>query len=147
MNIYKHILLATDFSECCDDVSAKAKTMAENSSAKLSIVHIVDYLPSIDSLYGPVIPAEIDLTEQLLSSAKEQVASKANNLNIPNDQQWVELGSPKYEIVRIAEENQVDLIVLGSHGRHGLGLLLGSTANGVLHHAKCDVLAIRLHEN
>ncbi len=37
-----------------------------------------------------------------------------------------------------------DLIVLGTHGRHGLGLILGSTANGVLHGASCDVLAVRI---
>lgn len=57
------------------------------------------------------------------------------------------MGSPKLEIVRVAEERQVDLIVVGSHGRHGLALLLGSTANGVLHHAKCDVLAVRLADD
>jgi universal stress protein A len=46
--------------------------------------------------------------------------------------------------VRIAKERGVDLIVVGSHGRHGLQLLLGSTANGVLHLAECDVLAVRV---
>jgi universal stress protein A len=65
-------------------------------------------------------------------------------LAIPEAQTWLETGSPKQEIIRIAEENAVDLIVVGSHGRHGLALLLGSTANGVLHHANCDVLAVRL---
>ncbi|MDN5937003.1 MAG: universal stress protein, partial [Nitrosospira sp.] len=55
-------------------------------------------------------------------------------------------GVPEREIVRIAEEERVDLIVVGSHGRHGLALLLGSTANSVLHHAKCDVMAIRLQD-
>ena len=40
----------------------------------------------------------------------------------------------------------VDLIVVGSHGRHGLALLLGSTADAVLHHAKCDVMAVRLQD-
>jgi len=50
------------------------------------------------------------------------------------------------EIIKIAEENNVDLIIVGSHGRHGLALLLGSTANGVLHHAKCDVLAVRIKD-
>lgn len=63
------------------------------------------------------------------------------------DCQWLEMGSPKTEIIRVATENQVDLIVVGSHGRHGLALLLGSTANGVLHHAPCDVLAVRLQNN
>ena len=57
------------------------------------------------------------------------------------------MGSPKTEIVRVANEHKVDLIIVGSHGRHGLALLLGSTANGVLHHATCDVLAVRLRDN
>jgi universal stress protein A len=57
------------------------------------------------------------------------------------------MGSPKLEIVRVAEENNVDLIIVGSHGKHGIALLLGSTANGVLHHAKCDVLAVRIYDD
>lgn len=44
----------------------------------------------------------------------------------------------------MAEEQKADLIVIGSHGRHGLGRLLGSTANGVLQGAPCDVLAVRI---
>jgi universal stress protein A len=56
----------------------------------------------------------------------------------------VEIGTPKREIVRVAAEQKAELIVLGSHGRHGLQLLLGSTANGVLHQATCDVLAVRV---
>ncbi|MEW8014407.1 MAG: universal stress protein, partial [Candidatus Sedimenticola endophacoides] len=56
----------------------------------------------------------------------------------------VEVGVPKREIVRVAQEHGADLIVLGSHGRHGLQLLLGSTASGVLHLAGCDVLAVRI---
>ena len=49
-------------------------------------------------------------------------------------------------IINIADQEKVDLIIVGSHGRHGLALLLGSTANSVLHHAKCDVMAVRLIE-
>jgi universal stress protein A len=56
-------------------------------------------------------------------------------------------GSPKSEICLLAEREQVDLIVVGSHGRHGLSLLLGSTANSVLHYARCDVMAVRLLDN
>ncbi len=54
------------------------------------------------------------------------------------------VGRPGSEIRRQAEENDADLIVIGSHGRHGIQLLLGSTANSVLHGAACDVLAVRI---
>lgn len=53
-------------------------------------------------------------------------------------------GQPRQEIHRLAAEQACDLIVVGSHGRHGLALLLGSTANDVLHGAPCDVLAVHL---
>ena len=60
----------------------------------------------------------------------------------------VEIGPPKSEITRIAEEQEVDLIVVGSHGRHGfVENLLGSTANAVIHHAKCDVLTVKIQES
>ncbi|BBI51861.1 hypothetical protein HORIV_42820 [Vreelandella olivaria] len=54
------------------------------------------------------------------------------------------VGMPDTEIHRFAEEHDVDLIVVGSHGRHGFALLLGSTSTGVLHGAQCDVLAVRV---
>ena len=56
------------------------------------------------------------------------------------------LGSTAKEILRIVQEQGLDLIVLGSHGRHGVAMLLGSTANAVLHHAECDLLAVRITE-
>jgi universal stress protein A len=57
----------------------------------------------------------------------------------------VVIGTPALEIRRLAETLDVELIVLGTHGRHGLGLMLGSTANAVLHGAPCDVLAVKIH--
>jgi len=56
----------------------------------------------------------------------------------------VEFGRPADLIVEVAERENIDLIILGSHGKHGVALLLGSTADGVLHHAECDVLAVRI---
>ena len=137
MSTYKHILLAADFSEHGQRVSERAKDLTDRYQARLSIIHVVDNLPITDATCGPVIPFDIDLTEELM-------AVEAEKLHIPQDRQWLELGSPKLEIIRVAEEQDVDLIVVGSHGRHGLALLLGSTANGVLHHAPCDVMAVRL---
>jgi universal stress protein A len=146
MNNYKHILLAVDFFEQCEAVINRAKDLAERYQAKLSIVHVVDSLPISDAGYGADIPFNLDLTAELMDSAKKRLAELAKKLLIPDNCQWLEMGSPNAEIVRIARENQVDLIVVGSHGRHGLALLLGSTANGVLHYAPCDVLAVRLQD-
>jgi len=147
MNNYQHILLAADFSEHGEVVAKKAHYLATKYNAKLSIIHIVDYLPITDAAYGPVIPFDLDLNEELMNTAKKRLADIAKKLEIPADRQFLEMGSTALEIVETAEEQHADLIVVGSHGRHGFALLLGSTANGVLHHAKCDVLAVRLQEN
>lgn len=146
MTTYKHILLATDFSEHCEHVANKAKELANQFQAKLSVMHIMDNLIITDAAYGSTIPFDLDLTAELMASARVRLAKLAETLAIPEPNQWLEVGSPKLEIIRIAEENSVDLIVVGSHGRHGLALLLGSTANGVLHHAQCDVLAVRIKD-
>lgn len=146
MERYKHILLAADFSEHGETVADRAMDLAEKYQAKLSIVHVMDNLLITDAAYGSTIPFDLDLTAELMAAAKKRLANLADKLNIAEDCRWMETGSPKLEIIRVAEENKVDLIVVGSHGRHGFALLLGSTANGVLHHALCDVLAVRLHE-
>jgi universal stress protein A len=143
MTNYKHVLLAVDFSSHGAEVINRGRQLAELNHAQLSLVHVVENLPITDATYGP-IPFDVDFTQSLLDEAKKHLREVASRLHVPETRQWLEMGSPKLEIVRIADENQADLIVIGSHGRHGLSLLLGSTANGVLHHANCDVLAVRL---
>lgn len=147
MDNYTHILLAVDFFEQCEAVINRANDLANRYQAKLSIIHVVDSLPIIDAGYGTDIPFNMDLTAELMDSAKKKLVDLANKLGVEENCQWLEMGNPKTEIIRIAQENHVDLCVIGSHGRHGLALLLGSTANGVLHHAPCDVLAVRLQDN
>ena len=147
MSCYKHILLAADFTEKGSIVTKKAKQLAEDNQAKLSLIHVVDNLPAVDAGYGPIIPIGIDFTEEIMTSAKKRLKKLADKFELKESKQWLEMGSPKLEIVRVAEENNVDLIIVGSHGKHGIALLLGSTANGVLHHAKCDVLAVRIHDD
>lgn len=147
MKIYKHILLAVDFFELAHTVSDKAKSLADLHGAKLSVVHVVDNMPMLDGGYGFDASFDVDLTSEMIVAAKKRLIEFAARLGVNEERVWVELGSPKYEITRVAEENGVDLIVVGSHGRHGLALILGSTANGVLHHAKCDVLAVRLKDD
>lgn len=147
MSMYQHILLAVDFFERGDQVTRKARQIAEQNQAKLSLVHVVDSLPIVDPAYDSVSPYDVDMTQDILDASKVQLGKLGAELGVPVDRQWLEMGSAKLEIVRVAEENAVDLIVVGSHGRHGFALLLGSTANGVLHHAQCDVLAVRLQDD
>lgn len=146
MSNYQNILLAIDFSTHDNYVAQKAKHLAELFNAKLSIIHILDDIPMPDTPYGTVIPLHENSSYQLLEAEKIRLTQIADGLAIAPSNRWLVWGEPKQEIALFAEREKIDLIIVGSHGRHGLALLLGSTANGVLHHAKCDVLALRLQD-
>jgi universal stress protein A len=146
MHAYQHVLVALDFSESAPLVAQRGRELANRYGAELTLLHVVESLPVVDSTYGPVMPFEIDLTEQMVDAARTRLAQAGQSAGVADDRQLIEVGSPKQEIVRIAEEREADLIVLGSHGRHGVKLLLGSTAASVIHHAPCDVLAVRLKD-
>ena len=144
MNDYQHILLAVDFSEHSDYVAEKAKSLAYKYQSKLSIIHVLDNIPMPDTSYGTIIELNSNSGYELLEEEKTKLKQLGGYLGVAVDQQRLVWGLPKQEIIVFANEQKVDLIVLGSHGRHGLALLLGSTVNAVLHHALCDVMAIRL---
>jgi len=76
--------------------------------------------------------------------AKQNLKSLRKNSKIPETQIFSPVGNPSDEIHNTANDIEADLIVIGTHGRSGLKLLLGSTANGVLHGVKCDVLAVKV---
>ena len=147
MKDYQHILLAVDYSEQGVYVAEKARSLAYRYQAKLSIIHVLDNIPMPDTNYGTVIPLDQDSSDDLLEAEKAKLMQLGDQLNVDLANRWMLWGVPKQEIIHIAEQEQVDLIVVGSHGRHGLALLLGSTANSVLHYAKCDVMAIRLQDD
>ena len=144
MKEYQHILLAVDFSEHGDYVAEKAKSLAFKYQSKLSIIHVLDNIPMPDTSYGTLIALDQDSGYELLEAEKIKLKQLGQYLGVAIDQQYLVWGIPKQEIIAFANEQQADLIVLGSHGRHGLALLLGSTVNAVLHHALCDVMAVRL---
>lgn len=141
--MYKHILFAADLSEETEYVLEKVRTMRGFTGAQLSLVHVVEPLPGYSYAYLGIE----DIEEQLIDEAREALAKLGEKLNVVHDHQWIEVGPPKAKILKIAEDIKADLIVCGSHGRHGLSLLLGSTANAILHGAKCDVLTVRLPDN
>ncbi|PAV26275.1 universal stress protein A [Tamilnaduibacter salinus] len=142
MSHYNRILAAIDLTEEADQVLARAREIADNHDAELLLLHVVE---PVGYAYGGDIPMDLsDLQDQLDQAAHEQLAAfgRAHNVSEPN--QVVSVGRPESEIHRICKERDVDLAIVGSHGRHGIQLLLGSTANGVLHGAQCDVLAVRI---
>lgn len=143
MASYKRILVGLDLSEESSQVLERAGEFGKAFAADLSLAHVIEPLTFA---YGGDIPMDLsEVQEQLQNQAREQLRKAAKKLNVPAERQHVVLGQPATEIHRLADELEADLIIIGSHGRHGLALLLGSTANGVLHGASCDVLAVRVH--
>ena len=142
MDEYKHILVAVDLTEESRPVAAKACVLQKAYSASLSCVHVIEPL---SLAYGGDIPMDLStIQEQIQETAKAHLAEFASRLGIPADNQHLIFGRPETEIDTLANQISADLIVVGSHGRHGIALILGSTANGVLHGAPCDVLAVRV---
>ncbi|MDF3161741.1 universal stress protein [Pseudomonas proteolytica] len=139
---YEHILVAVDLTEECDPVIKRAVAIA-GDTVKLSLVHIVEPMAMA---FGGDVPMDLSqLQQQQFDQAKERLDRLiAKYPALKKEQSQLTYGQPRQEIHHMAKEQNCDLIVVGSHGRHGLALLLGSTANDVLHGAPCDVLAVKL---
>jgi universal stress protein A len=141
---YQHILAAIDYSKNCKAVLQKAIFLAAQQQAILSVIHVVDNLPLSGAVYGTEIDLGTDVVNPLLELEKSlfiEELAEFNDIDMTRNLVW---GIPKQEIIHYADREAVDLIIIGSHGRHGLALILGSTANAVLHYAQCDVLAVRI---
>ena len=142
MSQYQNVLVAIDLSEDSTPVVQRGRAIAEGSSAQLHLIHVIEPL---SFAYGGDIPMDFSgIQEEIHQQATQQLHRFAEANNIDPQHQHILLGKPEVEIHAKAEELGIDLIVIGSHGRHGLALLMGSTANGVMHGASCDVLAVRV---
>ena len=140
MSDYSTILLAIDLTDEADIVAAKAKSLLEASNASLHLVYV------IEPLYFTDLDTE-NIQRIMRNQAEEFLAHFADRHRIPPENVHLCQGRPQDEIHRLVNDISADLVVVGSHGRHGLSLLLGSTANGVLHGSTCDVLAVRVGAN
>ena len=144
MAAYKKILIAVDISGETEQVLESATDIAEQNNAEIIVLHVAETPVSPYSHWSDyIVPiSEMQLQEALFSQLSELV----ENAGLSKSLIHIVFGRPIDIIVEQAEKNEVDLIVMGTHGRHGLKRLLGSTANGVLHHTNCDVLAVRIRE-
>ena len=145
MGNYRNVLIAVDLSGDLDS-GVKAAVERVASDATRSVVHVLEpayYYYGMEPALGTLPPS---FEEELLDRAKAQLARVGEAFGVPAARQYLERGHASTQILRLAKDKGVDLIIIGSHGRHGWRLLLGSTANGVLHGATCDVLAVRVPE-
>ena len=143
MSGYTQVLIAVDLTDDSPRVVQKGLEIAARYGAKISLLHVVEFIP-VDPAGEALLPPPVDMEGDLAKSAQERLDVLCESQGLKGARRRVEVGVIKMQIVRIAVEEKADLIVLGSHERHGLALLLGSTEKAILHKAPCDVLTVRL---
>ena len=142
--------LAPETTGLRDEVTEEANRRLEALCSQAGIEHrllvsIVSIVPPLEHSYASAVYA--DVSAELRRKAEAHVNAHLDALagDFPvTGERLARWGNPGREIRTAAEELSADLVVVGTHGRHGLGLLLGSTANAVLHGAQTDVLAVRV---
>lgn len=144
MAIYQHIIAGLDLSEESPQVLERATELARACQATVSVAHVIEPLTFA---YGGDMPVDLsEVQEQLQLKAEQELHRLTQHVDFPIQQEHVLVGQPATELHHLANQEGADLIIVGSHGRKGFALLLGSTSNSVLHGASCDVLAVRVAE-
>ena len=142
MSEYRNILVPVDLSEESEQVCRRAMDITKKYGAKLRLLHVVEYVP-VEPMGEALLPS-VQIEDELVQNARNRLEDLATSLNLDSVERWIEVGNTKAEILRIADEHNIDLIVVGCKGRHGLNILLNLTEDTLLHAANCDVLAVRL---
>jgi universal stress protein A len=149
MSGYARIVVAVDLSGESETIMKRALDVASPGSE----VHMVYVQEPMDSVYmgvvpyGPVFVGMDEVEENLRNELKDKLDAIGDRYDIAPDNRHFLNGTPAREIHRFADEEGMDLIVLGTHGQKGVQLLLGATANSVLHGSNCDVLAVRIFDD
>jgi len=143
----REFLVAVDLADGADEVLTAARQLAEAQDGKLRVINVVRPLNLVyrDLGLAPVAANYENFEANVLASAEANLIELASEYGVTAENCTVLLGSPASEIRSHAEDRGSEIIVIGTHGRHGLGLLLGSTANAVLHGVPCDIFIVRIH--
>jgi len=144
MSQYKNILVAVECGQDAKLVLAKAASfLRDEEDIKLHIVHVVLDLIVADWAGSPgQIPPPLD-QEALAQSGADYLKPHIESANLDPNELIMCFGPPAQTILKQADNLNCDLIIAGSHSRHGLEVLLGSTAHKILNLANCDVLLVR----
>jgi len=148
MTGYNSIAVAIDLSSESEIIIQRAIDVASDGSK----VHLIYVQEPMDSVYmgvvpyGPVFVGMNEVEENLKAELRGKLDALGERYDIGADFRHFLNGAPAKEIHRFTDENAIELVVLGTHGQKGVQLLLGATANSVLHGSNCDVLAVRIQE-
>jgi universal stress protein A len=143
--VYGRILLAVDLTAESREIGRRARALADALGAELKVITVVEPVPIVTPIPPePVGAAMLTTQADLVEIAQERIAQLARDLDIPLAFASVSVGAIKSEIIRVAADRQVDLIVIGTHERHGLAFLIRPTEDVILSRAPCDVLAVRM---
>jgi len=138
--MYKKILVAAEFDEIGLSAIKEAIEMAKLYQAALSVMHVIE--PSLSHCYTNFQKEGGD-EEGLLEYAKKEKMALLQAHNMTIDNLYIKRGLIKAEIPLFIEENHIDLLIVGSHSKKGLELMLGSKANKLVQSVPCHVLIIR----
>ncbi|XOV87194.1 MAG: universal stress protein [Pseudomonadota bacterium] len=142
---YNRILMALDFHGDNAEIIEKGADQAKASGAELYLVHVNEPLAIAYAADGMSWSDQVvSLEASLRHEAQSKMSDVAARLGVKPENCIIREGRPSTEIHRVVEEQDIDLVVMGTHGQSGLQLLLGSTANSVLHGVTCDVLTVRV---
>lgn len=139
------ILVPTDFSESADQALTYALKLAEGVGAAVRLVHVFDDPDDVGLYSHMYVPMPAELRTQIVADLRKQLAARvATAADAKTVVAEVLTGRPAQAIVDDANAHQCDLIVMGTHGRHGVAhMLLGSVAERVIRTAACPVLVVR----
>ncbi|MEW5913043.1 MAG: universal stress protein [Thermodesulfobacteriota bacterium] len=145
MSCYRHIVCGVDFSAHADQAFAVAAEQARRDQARLSLVYVL--VPGLPLLPGgdPREPRRLsdqEIRQRLEAAIVERYLCRAPDLHPELE---LRRGHPSIEILNFLKASGADLMVMGSHGLSGVGLvLLGSVAERVSRRAPCSCLMVRL---
>jgi nucleotide-binding universal stress UspA family protein len=143
----KRILVATDFSEAADTALRYGRALARNFGAKLVLLHVTEDVASrlfAGEGYGAVLPEVQASVEAVARTQLDERLVDNDPVPLPATGEVITSSATAATIVDYARERQIDLIVVGTHGRGGVShLLMGSVAERVVRTAKCPVMVVR----
>ncbi|MEJ2308035.1 MAG: universal stress protein [Gammaproteobacteria bacterium] len=139
---YRNILVPVDFSAHTDRIVRRAMEAAQQGDARVTLLHVVDDILMPGEFYD--IAVDLELEKKQHEVAHSRMEKLSGSIEYPMLASDVLSGNPGATILSYADKHDIDLIVIGSHGKRGVERILGSVVNRVMQHTVCDLLMVRL---